>query len=62
MQAFVRALATGDTSGIWSGPDATLESHRIVFAAEQARLEKRVVTLRAPDLDPVISGDPMIPS
>jgi predicted dehydrogenase len=38
MDAFVRAVATGDTSGIHSGPDATLESHRIVFAAEQARL------------------------
>lgn len=44
MQAFVHAVATGDTSGIFSGPDATLESHRIVFAAEQARLEKRIVS------------------
>ena len=62
MQAFVRAVATGDTSGIWSGPDATLESHRIVFAAEQARLEKRVVILGTPDIGPVLSGDRMIPS
>jgi len=45
MKAFVHAVATGDTSGIHSGPDATLESHRIVFAAEQARLEGRVVEL-----------------
>ncbi|MEI7956051.1 MAG: Gfo/Idh/MocA family oxidoreductase [Verrucomicrobiota bacterium] len=57
MQAFVRALATGDSSGIWSGPEATLESHRIVFAAEQARLEKRVVHVRTPNLNSVLSGD-----
>jgi len=49
MKAFVHALATGDPSGIWSGPEASLESHRIVFAAEQARLEKRIVTLSAAD-------------
>lgn len=45
MKAFIHAVATGDLSGIHSGPDATLESHRIVFAAEQARLEGRVVEL-----------------
>jgi predicted dehydrogenase len=44
MQAFVRAVATGDTSGIHSGPDATLESHRIVFAAEQARLSGAILS------------------
>jgi predicted dehydrogenase len=47
MKAFVHAVATGDTSGIYSGPDATLESHRIVFAAEQARREGRIVELPA---------------
>ena len=45
MKAFVRAVATGDTTGIHSGPDATLESHRIVFAAERARHEGRIVEL-----------------
>ena len=45
MKAFVRAVATGDPSGIFSGPEATLESHRIVFAAEQSRCEGRVVAL-----------------
>lgn len=45
MKAFVHAVATGDTSVIHSGPDATLESHRIVFAAEQARRKGRVVEL-----------------
>lgn len=48
MKAFVHAVATGDTSAIYSGPDETLESHRIVFAAEQSRLEGRIVRLDAP--------------
>jgi predicted dehydrogenase len=45
MKAFVYAVATGDTSGIHSGAQATLNSHLIVFAAEQARREARVVDL-----------------
>jgi predicted dehydrogenase len=45
MEAFVQAVGSGDPSGILSGPDATLESHRMVFAAEIARLERRVVSL-----------------
>lgn len=45
MRAFVHAVATGDTSVIHSGPDATLESHRIVFAAEKSRIAGGVVNL-----------------
>ena len=45
MRAFVHAVATGDTSNIHSGPDATLESHRIVFAAEKSRVGGGVVSL-----------------
>ena len=45
MKAFVHAVATGDTSGIHSGPDATLESHRITFAAEMARQQKRIIEM-----------------
>ena len=48
MQAFVRAVATGDTAGVFSGPEATLESHRIVFAAEKSRLEDRIIHLCQP--------------
>jgi predicted dehydrogenase len=45
MKAFVKAVATGDTSDLHSGPEATLESHRIVFAAERARCSGRLVEL-----------------
>jgi predicted dehydrogenase len=45
MKAFVEAVATCDQGKVWSGPDETLTSHRMVFAAEQARRENRIVTL-----------------
>jgi len=45
MSTFVKAVATGDRGLILSGPDDTLESHLTTFAAEQARLENRVVFL-----------------
>jgi hypothetical protein len=45
MDRFVAAVAAGDQGLILSGPDASLESHRMVFAAERARLEHRVVDL-----------------
>lgn len=45
MDHFVRAVAENDPSLILSGPDESLETHRMVFAAEQARLEHRVVDL-----------------
>ncbi|GAM17160.1 hypothetical protein SAMD00019534_003350, partial [Acytostelium subglobosum LB1] len=45
MRAFVYAVATNDPSQILSGPDDTLLSHTLVFKAEQARLENRVVML-----------------
>ncbi len=45
MDAFVSAVANNDPSLIVSGADATIESHRMVFASEQARLEHRLVDL-----------------
>ena len=45
MEAFIRAVAANDPGGLLSGPDETLESHLMVFAAEQARRENRVVDL-----------------
>ena len=46
MQAFIQAVRTGDERYSRTGPDVTLESHLITFAAEQARLEKRVVEMK----------------
>lgn len=45
MHSFIEALITGDRNFILSGPDETLFSHQIVFAAEQSRLEEKVVQL-----------------
>lgn len=45
MDRFTSALETNDPSHILSGVEESLETHRMVFAAEQARLENRVVNL-----------------
>jgi predicted dehydrogenase len=45
MDRFVAAVASGDQSLILSGPDESLETHRMVFGAEQARLGNCVVNL-----------------
>lgn len=45
MANLVQALRTNDPSGVLTGTAESLESHRIVFAAEKARREKRVVEL-----------------
>jgi predicted dehydrogenase len=45
MDAFIAAVSSNDRSLILSGPDESLESHRMVFAAEQARLNHTVVDL-----------------
>lgn len=45
MDRFVRAVSQNDPSLILSGPDESLESHRMVFAAERARIENTVVNL-----------------
>ena len=43
MDGFVRAVSNGDTATILSGPEEILETHLMVFAAERARHEQRVV-------------------
>jgi len=45
ISTFINAVARNDPSELLSGPDETLESHLIVFAAEQARRENRVVNM-----------------
>ncbi|WP_424887154.1 Gfo/Idh/MocA family protein [Streptomyces sp. XH2] len=47
MDAFVEAVATGDPARIKSGPRDSLASHMAVLAAERARLNGTVETLRA---------------
>lgn len=48
MQSFVAAVAHGDPNRILSGPDETLESHLMVFAAERARKNGTVETVPSP--------------
>jgi predicted dehydrogenase len=45
MDCFVRAVKENDPGQILSGPDESLETHLMVFAAEHARREHRVVDL-----------------
>ncbi|MEN6356301.1 MAG: Gfo/Idh/MocA family oxidoreductase [Armatimonadota bacterium] len=45
MKSFLSAVREDDPSRITSGPDISLESHLIVFAAERARRSKTVETL-----------------
>ena len=45
MKAFFSAVANNAPQELLSGSAETLESHKIVFAAEQARRERSVVTL-----------------
>jgi len=40
-------LSQDDPRLILSGPEESLTSHRMVFAAEKARLENKVVNLEA---------------
>lgn len=45
MDKFIHAVMAGDQSLILSGPDESLESHLMVFAAERARKENRLIDL-----------------
>jgi predicted dehydrogenase len=45
MQAFVAAVASGDAAKILSDAETTLQTHLMVFAAEKARRESRVVEM-----------------
>lgn len=46
MEHFVAAVAHRDPSLILSGPEESLETHLTVFAAEQARREQRVISVK----------------
>ena len=45
MDSFVAAVADSDASRVLSGPAETLETHLMVFAAERARREARVIDI-----------------
>ena len=45
MDRFVAAVSARDQAMILSGPDESLETHRMVFAAERARCDHKVVDL-----------------
>lgn len=45
IRALAAAIRTGDAGLILSGAEETLASHRLVFAAERARIEGRVIGL-----------------
>lgn len=45
VDAFIHALETKDASRIVSGPNATLESHMIVFGAEESRHKNKVIDI-----------------
>lgn len=46
MEDFVAAVAAGDQTLMSSGPEVSLESHLMAFAAEKARLECKVVDMK----------------
>jgi predicted dehydrogenase len=46
IRSFVSAVAENDPNRILSGPEETLESHLIVFAAETSRREKRTILMQ----------------
>jgi len=50
MDAFIDAVRHGDPGRVLSGPEETLETHRMAFAAERSRIENRVITLDVPSL------------
>ncbi len=45
MSSFVDAVASNDPAKVISGPDETLESHRMVFTAERSRKTGKVVKM-----------------
>jgi predicted dehydrogenase len=46
MDAFVRAVATGDRAHVLSGPRESLAAHLVAFAAERARRTGQVTTVQ----------------
>jgi len=45
MKAFIAAISQNDPEPILSGPEATMQSHKMVFSAEEARHTKKVIRI-----------------
>ena len=45
VDSWLRAIHTGDRSSVVTDAAVSLDTHRIAFAAEQSRLQRRVVEL-----------------
>ena len=50
MKQFLAAVGKGDSSAICTGPEVSIESHMIVFAAEKARKSGKVELIRKLDV------------
>ena len=55
MMLFMKActmdvLQTGDASQILTGPEESLQSHLLCFAAEKSRIERRVIDLNSEEM------------
>ncbi|MBN2229361.1 MAG: Gfo/Idh/MocA family oxidoreductase [Candidatus Thorarchaeota archaeon] len=46
IHAFVTAVSENDATKILSGPEETLESHLMTFAAERSRIERKVIDVK----------------
>jgi hypothetical protein len=57
MDAFVGAVRDGDQGRLLSGPEVSLETHLMVFAAERSRLDNRVVEMDEMWTQPSHRGD-----
>jgi hypothetical protein len=52
MEAFIHDVRHHDHSHVLSGPEESLETHMMVFAAEQSRRENRVVSMEEMQAQP----------
>jgi predicted dehydrogenase len=57
VQSFINAVRSGNPNFIKTGPDITLESHMMVFAAERARRENRIVRIEEMYYSPTHPAD-----
>lgn len=59
ISSFIQAVATGDAAFIRSGPEESLQSHLLVFAAEAARIRGTVINVVGGDLRAAAAAYPV---